>query len=72
VAGAPEHFVNALTRNAERTGKLGLGCAGLGSVEQGAAKIPPRSVETLKRVECFPVRPQHSLDFGVVCDGGRH
>jgi hypothetical protein len=69
VACTPEHFVHALTRDAERTGKLGLGGARLVRVEQGAAKIPAGSVETLKRVECFPVCAQHSLDFGVVCDG---
>jgi hypothetical protein len=56
VTGAPEHFVHALTRDANRTGKLGLGGARLMRIEQGAAKIPPGSVKTVERVECFLVR----------------
>ena len=69
MTGTAEHLVHALTRDAKRTGKLGLVGARLVRGEQGAAKIPSGSVKTLKRVECFPVRAQHSLDFGVVCDG---
>jgi hypothetical protein len=69
VTGTAEHFVHPLTRDSECTRKLGLGGARLVRGEQGAAKIPAGSVKTLKRVECFPVCAQHSLDFGVVCDG---
>jgi hypothetical protein len=69
VTGTPEHFVHALTRDTKRTGELGLAGARLVRGEQGTAKIPPRSVKPLKSVECLPVRAQHSLDFGVVCDG---
>jgi hypothetical protein len=68
VTGTPEHFVHPLTRDAKRTGKLGLGGARLVRVEQGAAKIPPGSVKTLKRVERFPVGAQYSLHFDVMCD----
>jgi hypothetical protein len=69
VTGTPEHFVHALTRDAKRTGELGLAGARLVRREQGTAKITPGSVKPLKRVECLTVRAQHSLDFGVVCDG---
>jgi hypothetical protein len=69
VTSTAEHFVHALTRDAKRTAKLGLGGARLVRGEQGAAEISPGSVKTLKCVECFPVSAQHSLDFGVVCDG---
>jgi hypothetical protein len=55
VTGTPEHFIHALTRDAKRAGKLGLGGTRLVRVEQGAAKIPPGSVKTLELDECLPV-----------------
>jgi hypothetical protein len=69
VTGTPEDFVDPLTRDAQRAGKLGLAGARLVRVEQGTAEVAPGLVQALKRVECFPVFAQHSLDFGFVCDG---
>ena len=67
VTGTGEYLVHALTRDAERTGKLGLVGARLVRGEQGAAEVAPGLVEALKRVERLLVGAEHSLDFGVVC-----
>jgi hypothetical protein len=66
VTGAGEHFVNALAGDAERTRQLGLVRAGFVSSKQGAPEVAPGLVEALKRVECFLVGAEHSLDFGLV------
>ena len=70
MTGAGEYLVDSLTGDAERAGKLGLARTCLVCGEQGAAEVAPAPVKALKRVECFLVRAEHSLDFGVVCDGG--
>jgi hypothetical protein len=67
VTGTGEHLVDALTGDAERTGKLGLVGACLVRVEQGTPKVAPRPVESLKRIERLLVGAEHGLDFGVVC-----
>ena len=72
VTGAGEYLVDSLTGDAERAGKLGLARTCLVCGEQGAAEVAPAPVEALKRVECFLVRAEHSLEFGVVCDGARY
>jgi hypothetical protein len=66
VAGTGEHLVHALTRDGERTGKLGLAGARLVRGEQGAAEVAPSPVETLERVECLQVSTYHGPDFSVV------
>jgi hypothetical protein len=48
VTGTGEHLVHALTRDAERTGKLGLVGARLVRGEQGATEVSPRPVEALE------------------------
>ena len=55
VARADEHFVDSLTGDAERAGKLGLAGACLVRGEQGAAEVAPAAVKALKRVECLRV-----------------
>ena len=67
MTGTAEHLVHALTRDAERTGKLGLAGARLVRGKQGAAEVAPVPVEALERVECLLIGAQHGLDFGVVC-----
>ena len=49
VTGTAEHLVHALTRDSERTGKLGLAGARLVRVQQGAAEVAPVPVEALER-----------------------
>jgi hypothetical protein len=41
VTGTAEHFIHALTRDAKRTGKLGLAGARLVRGKQGAAEGAP-------------------------------
>ena len=67
VTGTAEHLVHALTRDAERTGKLGLASTRLMRGEEGVAEVAPGAVEALKRVECLLIGTQHGLDFDVVC-----
>ena len=67
MAGTGEHLIHALTRDAERTSKLGLVGAGLMRVEKGTSKVAPRPIESLKRIERLLVGAEHGLDFGVVC-----
>ena len=67
MTGTGEHLVHALTRDAERTGQLGLVRARFVCSKQGATKVSPSLVEALKRVERLLVGAQDRLDFGVMC-----
>jgi hypothetical protein len=55
MTGTAEHLVHALTRDAKRTGQLGLAGAGLVGDEEDATKVASGPVEALKRVERSPV-----------------
>jgi hypothetical protein len=67
VTGTSEHFVHALTRDAESTGELRLIGARLVRSQQGATEVAPGFVEALKSIERLLVGAEHGLDFSVMC-----